>query len=100
MPYEVRYSEKAVEDLKRMRRFDRSAVIDQIDQVLAVNPALESKARVKKLREPAPAQYRLRVGEFRVFYDVAEDHLDIIMILSKEDAVAYLEGEFGGFTED
>jgi mRNA-degrading endonuclease RelE of RelBE toxin-antitoxin system len=68
--------------------------------VLTVNPTLESKARVKRLREPAPAQYRLRVGEFRVFYDVAEDHVDILTILRKEDAIAYLEGELGGSTED
>jgi mRNA-degrading endonuclease RelE of RelBE toxin-antitoxin system len=28
-----------------------------------------SRARVKPLREPSPTQYRLRVGEFRFFYD-------------------------------
>jgi mRNA interferase RelE/StbE len=92
MPYEIRYSDVALEQLRRLRAFDRAAILDQIEQVLAVNPALESKARVKKLRQPAPTQYRLRVGEFRVFYDIEGEVVLIIQVLSKEEAIAYLEG--------
>jgi mRNA interferase RelE/StbE len=92
MPYEIRYSDVALEQLRRLRAFDRAAILDQIEQVLAVNPALESKARVKKLRQPAPTQYRLRVGEFRVFYDIEGEAVLIIQVLSKEEAIAYLEG--------
>ena len=64
--------------------------MDQIEQVLLVNPTLESKARVKLLRQPAPTQYRLRVGEFRVFYDVVQETVLVIQILSKEEAIGYL----------
>lgn len=92
MPYEVRYSSEAVERLKKLRAFDQAAILDQIDQVLGVNPTLESKARIKRLREPAPTQYRLRVGDFRVFYDVDGDVVLIIQILSKEDSIEFLGG--------
>jgi mRNA-degrading endonuclease RelE of RelBE toxin-antitoxin system len=93
MAFAIRYSDVAVEQLKRLRPFDRTAILDQIEQVLAVNPTLESKARVKQLRQPAPTQYRLRVGEFRVFYDVDTpgNCVDVIQILGKDDAMAYLE---------
>ncbi len=57
MPYEAKYSDEAVEDLKKLRTFDHTVILDQIEQVLMVNPTLESKARVKLLRQPAPAQY-------------------------------------------
>jgi mRNA-degrading endonuclease RelE of RelBE toxin-antitoxin system len=92
--FEIRYSDVAVEQLKKMRPFDRAAVLDQIEQVLIVNPTLVSKARVKELRQPAPTQFRLRVGEFRVFYNVDTEHncVDVIQILSKEEAIGYLEG--------
>jgi mRNA interferase RelE/StbE len=73
-----------------LRAFDRTAILDQIEQVLRVNPMIESKARVKRLREPAPSQYRLRVGEFRVFYDVEEDAVLILQVLSKQQANDYL----------
>jgi mRNA-degrading endonuclease RelE of RelBE toxin-antitoxin system len=90
MTYEVRYSSEAVEQLKKLRAFDQTAILDQIEQVLCVNPTLESKARIKRLREPAPTQYRLRVGEFRVFYDVDQDAVLIIQVLSKQDSIDYL----------
>jgi mRNA-degrading endonuclease RelE of RelBE toxin-antitoxin system len=92
MPYEIRYSDEAIEQLKGLRAFDRTAILDQIEQVLGVNPTIESKARIKRLREPAPTQYRLRVGEFRVFYDVEGQAVLVIQILSKQDCSAYLGG--------
>ena len=92
MPYEIRYSNEAVEQLKKLRAFDSTAILDQIAQVLRVNPTVVSKSRVKRLREPAPTQYRLRVGEFRVFYDVADEVVLIIQILSKQDSIDYLGG--------
>jgi len=92
MPDEIRYSSEAIDQLKGLRAFDRTAILDQIEQVLTVNPMTESKARVKRLREPAPTQYRLRVGEFRVFYDVEQDTVLIIQILSKQDSLDLLGG--------
>ena len=92
MVYVVRYSNEAVEKLKRLRAFDQTAILDQIEQVLSVIPTMESKARVKRLRQPAPTQYRLRVGEFRVFYDVDQVTVLIINVLSKMDSIDYLGG--------
>ena len=92
MPYEIRYSSEAVEQLRKLRVFDRTAILDQIEQVLRVNPTVVSKSRIKQLREPAPTQYQLRVGEFRVFYDVAENAVLIIQVLSKQDSIDYLGG--------
>ena len=92
MPYEIRYSNEAVDQLKKLRAFDRTAILNQIEQVLSVNPMIVSKARIKQLREPAPTQYRLRVGEFRVFYDVAEAVVLIIQVLSKQDSIGFLGG--------
>jgi mRNA interferase RelE/StbE len=92
MPYEIRYSNEAVEQLKKLRVFDRTAILDQIGQMLTVDPTVVSKSRIKRLREPAPTQYRLRVGEFRVFYDVEEEAVLIIQVLSKQDSIEYLGG--------
>jgi mRNA-degrading endonuclease RelE of RelBE toxin-antitoxin system len=92
MPYEIRYSNEAIEQLKKLRVFDRRTILDQIDEVLTVNPTTGSKARIKRLREPAPTAFRLRVGEFRVFYDVAENTVLIIQVLSKQDSNRFLGG--------
>jgi len=71
---------------------DRSAIIAAIEEVLVVNPTLESKARVKRLREPAPTHFRLRVGEYRVFYNCSEDVVNVVRILTKREAADYLKG--------
>jgi len=92
MPYEIRYSNEAVEQLRKLRAFDRTAVLDQIEEILSVNPTVTSKSRTKRLREPAPTQYRLRVGDFRIFYDVEEEAVLIIQILSKLDCSDFLGG--------
>ena len=91
MPFELQYSDEALKQLKRLRRFDQVAILAQIEKMLLVNPTLVSKAKVKLLRQPAPTQYRLRVGEHRVFYDVEGRQVRILQILSKKEAIAYLE---------
>ena len=91
MPFELRYSEAAVGQLRKLRAFDRAMILREIEQVLGVNPTLESKAKIKLLRPPAPTQYRLRVAEFRVFYDVLAETVHIIQVLGKDDCIAYLE---------
>lgn len=91
MNFDVCYSDEAVEKLRNLRAFDRAAILDEIDRVLAVNPTPESKARVKLLRQPAPTQYRLRVAEFRVFYDVTGQSVMVLQILSKAESISYLE---------
>jgi mRNA-degrading endonuclease RelE of RelBE toxin-antitoxin system len=92
VPYELRYSPEAGAALKRLRPFDRSAVIAALEEVLVVNPTLESKARVKRLREPAPTQFRLRVRDYRVFYNVKEEVVYVVRILTKREAADYLKG--------
>src|SRR5687768_16502228 len=84
--YSIRYSQDALKALKQLRPYDRGAVLSSIDRVLTTNPTQESKARIKRLRQPAPTQYRLRVGDVRVFYDVDGQTVKIALILSKEEA--------------
>jgi mRNA-degrading endonuclease RelE of RelBE toxin-antitoxin system len=57
-------------------------------------PSLESKAKIKKLTQPALSAYRLRVGEYRVFYDADEvaKEVDIIRILEKPRAISVFTG--------
>ena len=92
MPYELRYSPEAGEALKRLRALDRSAILAAIEELLTVNPTEESRARVKRLREPAPTQFRLRVRDHRVFYNVKGAVVHVVRILTKAEAAEYLKG--------
>lgn len=54
----------------------------------------ESQPHQATSRGLARPQYRLRVGEFRVFYDVADMTVEILAILSKSEAESWL-AQFG-----
>lgn len=89
----MRYSRVAAEQLRKLRAFDRSAILDQIESVLQTDPTRVSKTTIKRLRQPAPTQFRLRVGGFRVFYDVEDNVVSIIQVLTKEDSIGFLEDQ-------
>jgi len=95
MAYEIRYSKESLEQLKKLRAHDRTEIFDRIKQFLTTDPTTTSKARIKRLRQPAPTEYRLRVRDFRVYYDVDQQAVYIVQVLSKEDSISYLLEDIG-----
>jgi mRNA interferase RelE/StbE len=95
MKYEIVFAPEAVQDFKRLSARDRSIVRDAIERHLRYEPEKISRSRIKRLRGISRPQYRLRVGAVRVFYDVAEQAVEILAIVPKSKAVAWLE-EVGG----
>lgn len=61
---------------------------------LRYEPRKTSRSRIKRLRGLAHPQYRLRVGEVRVLYDVAEATVQVLAIVSKSEADSWL-AQFG-----
>ena len=78
MRYEIILAPQALRDLKRLSARDRASVRDALEVHLRHRPTALSRSRIKRLRGLAKPQYRLRVGELRVFYDVAEDVVSIL----------------------
>lgn len=77
--YEIVFSVGAGDDLKRLRAYDRARVLDGIETQLAKSPDRET--RNKKLIEnivppfeATPPVWQLRIGDFRVYYDVNQEH--------------------------
>ena len=75
--FEIEVVDLAVQELKEIRAFDRQRIIEQIDSQLGDVPT-ESTRNRKRLDSAVPdfehvaPIWELRVGEFRVFYDVDE----------------------------
>ena len=88
--FQLLYSDEALADLQTIRAFDRSTLLAAIQRRLAATPTAVSRSAVKRLRQPAPAEYRLRVGEYRVFYVVRSHTVQIRRILSKDASMRYL----------
>ena len=79
--------------MRSLPAHERAAVRDGIEKHLRHQPARVSKSRIKQLRGLFRPQYRLRVGDVRVFYDVRRSVVEILAIVPKSDATRWLEQE-------
>ena len=75
--YEIVFSRGVADDLKRLRAYDRNRILDQIENQLVRAPNRETRHKnvLEDLVPPfeaVPPVWQLRVGDFRVFYDVDE----------------------------
>ena len=91
MRREIVLAPQAVEDEKRLRANQRATVRNKIKQHLRRDATKASRSRIKRLRGLKRPQYRLRVDDIRVFYDVTEQAVEILAIVPKAEAAAWLE---------
>lgn len=85
---------EAVADLKGLKANLRAEVRAAIETHLRHEPLKTSRGRIKRLRGVSRPQFRLRVGEVRVFYDVSDEIVEILAIVAKSEAEAWL-AQFG-----
>ena len=81
----------AGKQLAALRARSRAEVRDGIELHLRFEPTKLSKSRIKRLQGLDQPQYRLRVGEIRVFYDVTDTEVHVLAIVSKAEAQAWLD---------
>ncbi|HET7177466.1 MAG TPA: type II toxin-antitoxin system RelE/ParE family toxin [Solirubrobacterales bacterium] len=86
MRFEILLAPEAIEDLRRLDPDVRSGVRAAIELHLRHEPTRVSRSRIKRLRGMVKPQYRLRVGEVRVFYDVVEAEVQVLAIVAKSTA--------------
>lgn len=91
MRYEIILAPEAVGDLKRLKAHDRASVRDALERHLRHEPTKVSKSRIKRLRGLVHPQYRLRVDEIRIFYDITEHVVEVLAIVPKSQAASWLE---------
>jgi mRNA interferase RelE/StbE len=95
MKFRVLLAPDALEDLRRLRAYDRARVRRELEK-LGVHPTAVGRTRIKRLRGMKKPHYRLRVGDVRVFYDVVwdpEPAVEVLAIVPKKEAAEWLERE-------
>lgn len=94
MRFEILLAPEAIEDLRKLKAGDRTAVKEALETHLRHEPTKTSRSRIKRLRGVARPQYRLRVEEVRVFYDVSGSTVEVLAIVPKPEAESWL-AQFG-----
>ena len=94
MRFEILLAPEAVEDLRKLKATLRAAVREALETHLRHEPTKTSRSRIKRLRGLSRPQYRLRVDEVRVFYDVSGSTVEVLAIVAKSEAESWL-AQFG-----
>jgi mRNA interferase RelE/StbE len=90
MPFAIILAPEAIEDFNSLNANLRSTVRAAMETHLRHEPTKTSRSRIKRLRGVDRPQYRLRVGDVRVFYDVTDGTVEILAIVNKSEADAWL----------
>jgi mRNA-degrading endonuclease RelE of RelBE toxin-antitoxin system len=77
--YQIEFTPESVQDLRYFKRFEQNIIIDAIQTQLIYEPTVETKNRFRR-NPPDIAAWELRIGIFRVFYNVDE----LVQIVSIE----------------
>ena len=91
MRFDIIVGPDAAVALRGLDARTRSEVRDQIERHLRHEPTKVSRSRIKRLRGLRQPQYRLRVGEIRVYYDVVEAEVHVLGILEKAQTYQWLD---------
>ena len=94
MPFAIILAPEAVDDLKWLKANLRADVRAALEAHLRHQPKKLSRSRIKRLRGLRKPQFRLRVGEARIFYDVTETTVEVLAIVTKSEAESWL-AQFG-----
>jgi mRNA interferase RelE/StbE len=94
MPFEIVLAPEAVEDLRGLPAGVRATVRTALETHLRHEPKKTSRSRIKRLRGLLRPQYRLRIDEVRVFYDVSGTAVEVLAIVPKSEAESWL-AQFG-----
>ena len=77
--YRIEYGVSALDDLDRLPKRERVQVLRKIERL-----QLGLQGNIKRLRE-ADTAYRLRLGDYRILFDVVENVIIIRRIGNRKD---------------
>jgi mRNA-degrading endonuclease RelE of RelBE toxin-antitoxin system len=82
--YKIEYADGVAGDLAKLRAYNRKQILDRLEKQLRYEPAKKSKNRKPLPGLIPPWEYvepvwQLRVGEYRVFYDV-DQRSSLVMV--------------------
>jgi mRNA-degrading endonuclease RelE of RelBE toxin-antitoxin system len=80
MAFEIKLTPTAADQVRSYRKSDQKIILDAIEEQLGYEPASETRDR-KRLGENEVSDWELRIGMFRVFYDIlAEEDRQVVKI--------------------
>jgi len=88
--FNVIFSVAAQREIEKLEIEDALQLTKAIKHYLEQSPLPFGKSRIKRLTGFDPPLYRLRSGDFRVYYQIVSNDVVILAITHKKDSERYL----------
>jgi mRNA interferase RelE/StbE len=82
MKYKLLYKKPAVKQIQKLSPQIRKRLKSKLEWFINQNNPIEFS---EPLTKPADAQYRFRVGDYRILFDVKDDNLIILYVQHRRD---------------
>ncbi len=94
MPFALAFTKDALDDLAYLKKYEQRLILDELEVQLSREPTMETRNR-KPLEPNTLGEWELRIGVYRIFYDVdpAESLVKIKAVGYKEHNVLHLRGK-------
>jgi len=92
MTFSIKFTPIALEHLRNFRKFEQKKIVEAIKQQLIYEPLAPTRNR-KPLRNNPLSRWELRVEDYRVFYDVENQVVEIKAIGYKEHNQLFIKGK-------
>ena len=92
--FEVKFTSSALDDIAPFKKRERKTILDGIDKQLVYEPHVETRNR-KRLRPNRTGEWEVRIGKYRVFYDVRQTEriVEVTVIGEKRGNMVLVRGE-------
>ncbi len=92
--YAINIADEAASHLGGLTRYAQRIVLDGIELHLRHQPTQETR-RVKRMRPNPVATWELRLGDYRILYDVAEEErtVNVLVVGEKRGNQLYVLGK-------
>jgi mRNA interferase RelE/StbE len=90
LKYIIFFAPEALADLNKLKATERAKVRDMVRTILGSEPTKITRSRIKRLRGLSKPQYRLRVDDIRIYYDVRGDEVEVLAVIPKSRAEEWL----------
>jgi mRNA-degrading endonuclease RelE of RelBE toxin-antitoxin system len=89
--YSIEVSTHAEREISKLPHAIAHLILEEIRARLSTDPIRETKTRIKRLTGFSPPLYRLRVGDYRIYYRIAPPRVVILGIFHKKDSDLWLK---------
>jgi mRNA interferase RelE/StbE len=90
MAHDIILAPEAVEDLRELSAHATVNVVDAMERHLRHEPDKVSRSRIRRSCGVPKPQYRLRVDDLRVFYDVSGNAVEVLAVVPKASTEQWL----------